>query len=474
MHNVEIELVMSLFILGATVLAFIYHIVLYIFNKDRLLVHYLTYLFFTSVFLFVKTGLIRHFFGDLEDFILQNFREAVQIVYLVSYFNFIVEAVGLSKKNDTFLFRYWNITAALLLVYAVIYTYCKLFTDFEDYTLPFIGIRLFIFGVTGIMLYQSYKLREIKFQLIILYGCTIYLVCGLISFISNLFSNPDWIIWPLEWLMIGSFLDIIFFSLAIGYRNKLQWESLNSTLLEEANKFIALQQLILDKQTELENERKRIAADMHDDLGSGLTKITYLSQMAMHGKASDDHLEKIQKTASELIGNMSELIWVMKDENNTLEDLATYIKSYAVDYLESNGIDIRVSLPEDFQRITIDGNRRRHLFLCVKEALHNIVKHAKATKVLIKMELQSGFSISITDDGIGFSKQECKKPLQGNGINNMRSRMELICGNMEVIESDGITVVFAVPLGLSIENEPFVPLPQPENDSFFAPHNSKA
>ncbi|MBD3581086.1 sensor histidine kinase [Flavobacterium selenitireducens] len=474
MHNVEIELVMSLFILGATVLAFIYHIVLYAFNKDRLLVHYLTYLFFTSVFLFVKTGLIRHFFGSLEDFILQNFREAIQIIYLVSYFNFIVEAVGSSKKNDKFLFRYWNITPAFLLIYALAYTSCKLFTDFEDYTLPFIAIRLFIFGVTGIMLYQSYKLREIKFQLIILYGCTIYLVCGLTSFVTNLFSDPDWVIWPLEWLMIGSFLDIIFFSLAIGYRNKLQWESLNSTLLEEANKFIALQKLILDKQTELENERRRIAADMHDDLGSGLTKITYLSQMAMHGKASDDHLEKIQKTASELIGNMSELIWVMKDENNTLEDLATYIKSYAVDYLESNGIDISVSLPDDFRNITIDGKRRRHLFLCVKEALHNIVKHANAGKVLIKMELDSSFSIAIKDNGTGFPVEACKNPLHGNGIRNMRERMELICGSLDMVEDNGITTIFNIPLGFPTENEPFVPLPASKNDTSFAPHDSKA
>ncbi|NUY79791.1 hypothetical protein HUK80_02705 [Flavobacterium sp. MAH-1] len=466
---------MSLFILGATVLAFIYHVVLYAFNKDRLLIHYLVYLFFTSVFLFLKTGLILYFFGSWERYILHNFREAIQIVYLASYFNFIVEAVGISKQKNTFLFRYWNITAAFLILYALIYTVCKLYADVDNeaYAYAFIGIRIFIFGVTGAMLYQSFKLREIKFQLIILYGCTIYMICGLTSFITNLFSDPAWLIWPLEWLMIGSFLDIIFFSLAIGYRNKLQWESLNLTLLEEANKFIALQKVILAKQTELENERQRIAADMHDDLGSGLTKITYLSQMAQHGDLGDN-LEKIQKTANELIGNMSELIWVMKDENNTLEDLATYIKSYAVDYFESNDIDIQVSLPDDFQNITLDGKQRRHLFLCVKEALHNIVKHANATKVLIKMSFNSGFTICIKDNGVGLNENGPKNPLHGNGIKNMRSRMETICGSMEVVETDGIAIIFNIPLSFAAENEPFVPLPATQNELSFAPQNLKA
>jgi signal transduction histidine kinase len=84
------------------------------------------------------------------------------------------------------------------------------------------------------------------------------------------------------------FIDIIFFSLAIGYRNRKEFDSLNLNLLEEANKQIALQQLVLQKQSELENERNRIAADMHDDLGSGLTRITYLSQMALHNDTQNN------------------------------------------------------------------------------------------------------------------------------------------------------------------------------------------
>ncbi len=235
-------------------------------------------------------------------------------------------------------------------------------------------------------------------------------------------------------------------------------------MLEEANKFIALQQLMLDKQTEIDNERQRIAADMHDDLGSGLTKITYLSQMARHGNENGDHLEKIQKTAHELISNMAELIWVMKDENNTLEDLATYIKRYAVDYLESNQIEVQVSLSDDFGKISIDGKQRRHLFLCVKESLHNIVKHAKASRVIIEINLSDKISILISDDGVGFASDASKNPLHGNGLRNMKARMDAISGEMSVTESNGITLTFALPLDGKKQNEPFVPLSALAND----------
>jgi signal transduction histidine kinase len=446
MHDVKIA-VLSLFILGAAVLAFIYHAVLLFFNRDKFLVHYLIYLFFTGIFLFAKTNLIGYFWGaHTEMYFLFYFKEAIQIIYLTSYFNFLVEAVGVTKKNNSFLFRNWAATIVILIAYSVIYSAFRIYTESEGSPLAFIGIRIFIFIVTGLMLYQSYKLRQIKFQLIILYGCTIYFIFGIISFVTNLYSQESWFIYPLEWLMIGSFIDIIFFSFAIGYRNRKQWESLNATLLEEANKLIGLQQVVLEKQKELENERNRIAADMHDDLGSGLTKITYLSQMALGKSDTEGNLTKINKTATELVENMSELIWVMKEENNTLEDLATYIKSYAVEYFENNNISVSIQIPELFNDIIINGNDRRNLFLSVKESLHNIVKHAHAKNVSIVIAIDSHLKIVISDDGIGLSESGQAKLLSGNGIKNMKSRIESMQGDFVISGTDGTQLCFSIPV----------------------------
>jgi signal transduction histidine kinase len=290
MHNVSLD-VIPMFILGATVLAFIYHAVLFFYNRDRFMIHYLVYLFFTGIFMYSKTGLYAAAYGNVPElYMMFYFKEAIQIIYLASYFNFIIEAIGLSNRKKLFLFRYWPVAMAILLIYAVWNAWSKMHGKLDDYAIPFISIRAFIFILTGIMLYQSFKLREIKFQLIILIGCLIYFVLGIVSFITNFYHEHyhEMIVLPLEWMMIGSFIDIIFFSLAIGYRNRKEFDSLNLNLLEEANKQIALQQLVLQKQSELENERNRIAADMHDDLGSGLTRITYLSQMALHNDTQNN------------------------------------------------------------------------------------------------------------------------------------------------------------------------------------------
>lgn len=450
MHNIKID-VIPLFIFGASVLAFIYHAVLYFFSKDKFLIHYLIYLFFTSVFMYSKSGMYAASFGQMnENIMMWHFKEAIQIIYLTSYFNFIIEAIGLSKRNNLFLFRYWMITMLILITYAGWSAFTRIYAPIDNYALPFIAIRAFIFIVTGIMLYQGFKLREIKFQLIILLGCVLYFIFGLVSFITNFFLDQyeEMVIMPLEWMMIGSFVDIIVFSCAIGYRNKKEWQKLNLTLLDEANKHIALQQIVLEKQAELENERKRIAADMHDDLGSGLTRITYLSQMALKSDAQNN-LQKIKKTASELVGNMSELIWVMKEENNTLEDLATYIKSYAVDYFENNNIQFSIQIPESFHDITVNGNHRRNLFLSVKESFHNIVKHAQAKNVHIEIGIDDHLHICIKDDGIGMNSGNSEKRIGGNGLRNMKARIESMNGHIEIKNDTGTQVSFKIPLTIT-------------------------
>ncbi len=446
MHDIPLDLIPT-FILGATALAFIYHAIIYIFNKDRFLLHYIAYLFFTAIFLYLMSGLIAVAYDrDTEYTVRAYLKEPVQILYLTSYFNFIVEAIEVSKNRKIFVFRYWKMIRALLVLYAVFFPTGMLFLDGFNYKIPFITARIFIFAITAMMLYQSFKLRKIKFQRIILIGCAMYFVFGIISFSTNMLPNVSQLpVFPLEWLMIGTFVDIIFFSIAIAYRNRRKWKNLNKARLLEANRLIALQSVVLEKQKELENERSRIAADMHDDLGSGLTKITYLSQMALNNVETETNIVKIKEAATELVGNMSELIWVMKEENNTVEDLATYIKTYAVDYLENNGISFKMKMPDAFPDLTISGNERRNLFLSVKECLHNIVKHAGARNVSITIAVDNDLCITICDDGIGFSEVRTASHGHGNGLKNMRSRMEQMNGSVQFTHDIGTTVCLSMP-----------------------------
>lgn len=446
MHDVIVSSILMILIFGAILLAFVYHVVLYFFNKDKLLIHYLLYIFFAGVFVFHRTYLVGIIFGKpTEDYIFKYLNEPIQIIYLASYFNFILQSIEVSKNKSTFLYRSWIGTMIILIGYAVIFYFLKLIFEFEHYPIAFIAIRVFIFIVTSIMLWQCFLLRHITFQLFILIGCSFYFVFGIISFVSNLHPSDTMLIYPPEWLMIGSFIDIIFFSIAMSYRNKLQWENLQLALLKDANELIKMQKIILEKQTALENERTRIAADMHDDLGSGLTKINYLSQMALANNENHDNLNKIHKTSSELVENMSEIIWAMKEENNSLEDLITYIKMYTADYLETNELECKISIPDIFNSIVVKGNIRRNIFLSVKEALHNIVKHAHAKKVEIIIILDENFEIVIQDDGIGF-EEHLIKPGHGNGINNMKKRIKSINGITKINFDKGTKIEFIIPL----------------------------
>jgi signal transduction histidine kinase len=432
-------------ILGAILLAFIYHVVLYQFNKDRLLIHYLLYIFFAGIFVFHRTYLVGIIFGEaVENYIYKYLNEPIQIIYLVSYFNFILQSIEVSKNKNSFLYRSWVFIMFLLIGYALTFYFSKIIFEFEHYPIAFFGIRVFIFFLTSVMLWQCFKLRHITFQLFILMGSSCYFIFGILSFISNLYLSNNMLIYPPEWLMIGSFVDIVFFSIAMSYRNKLQWENMNLTLLKDANDLIKMQKIVLEKQTALENERTRIAADMHDDLGSGLTKINYLSQMALLKNSNEEHLIKIHKTSSDLVGNMSEIIWAMKEDNNTIEDLVTYIKMYAVDYLDTNNLDYKITIPEIFDFTVIKGEKRRAIFLSVKEALHNIVKHAQATKVIFKIAFEYGLEIIIHDNGIGFDYEEIKNN-HINGLINIKTRINSINGTTIIERNNGTSITLKIP-----------------------------
>ncbi len=202
----------------------------------------------------------------------------------------------------------------------------------------------------------------------------------------------------------------------------------------------------INKQKAVENERDRIAADMHDDLGSGLTKITYLSQMAKSSKDKNEDLEKINKTSTELVESMSEIIWAMKEENNSLQDLILYIKKYAVEYCESNGIKCIINFPENYKERIVKGENRRHIFLAVKEILHNVVKHAYATTVTITATYTWEWTLDIQDDGIGIHTNIINEPLTGNGLKNIKKRINKIKGTVEIKNDNGTLIQLHIPI----------------------------
>ena len=208
------------------------------------------------------------------------------------------------------------------------------------------------------------------------------------------------------------------------------------------------QKTSLEKQQAVERERTRIAIDMHDDLGAGLSTIRFLSEKVKRNIFSEvtrGDIEKMQTTSNELIDKMNEIIWAMSEKNDSLEDLVLYIRSYSMEYCEENNLDCTIQLPESISPVFVSGEMRRNIFLTVKESLHNIIKHASADKVDIQIEISAGrLDISIHDNGRGFKGDQSSGV--GNGLRNMRQRIESTGGRMDIQNEQGVRVNLKIPL----------------------------
>ncbi|HET6766827.1 MAG TPA: ATP-binding protein, partial [Chitinophagaceae bacterium] len=198
----------------------------------------------------------------------------------------------------------------------------------------------------------------------------------------------------------------------------------------------------------IEKERTRIATDMHDDLGAGLSQIKFLSEAI--GMKRQKHLpieeevSSIRSFSDEMIDKMGEIVWALNEKNDTLSDLLSYTRSYAVEYLAQHSIECHVDEPENIPRENVSGEFRRNIYLTVKESLHNIVKHSQATEVVIHIELGRWLMITISDNGVGLSSATPSE--FGNGLISMRNRMREVGGTFGIDEKEGTEVTIKAPL----------------------------
>ncbi len=214
---------------------------------------------------------------------------------------------------------------------------------------------------------------------------------------------------------------------------------------------IRRQQRAFEKQQAIERERTRIATDMHDDLGAGLSSIRFLSEKVKRNSFSEitrDDIDKIMIHSSELIDNMNEIVWAMNEKNDSLVDLLVYIRSYAKEYCEENELQCEIAMPEIIPNLFVSGEIRRNVFLTIKESLHNIVKHAGAGQVHIDFQVRTGLAVTIRDNGRGFDLATGDKISRGNGLKNMRKRIESIGGTFSIQSESGVLIRIVIPLPL--------------------------
>ncbi|HXF09368.1 MAG TPA: sensor histidine kinase, partial [Desulfuromonadaceae bacterium] len=193
-----------------------------------------------------------------------------------------------------------------------------------------------------------------------------------------------------------------------------------------------------EQEAALHKERARIARDLHDDLGTGLTGIVLLSGLALrdrdHPQKAAVRAQEILTKARQVIKSLDEIVWAVNPTNDTAADLIDYISQFAVEFLQPAGIQCRVDLVNELPERTISSETRHNLFLIVKECLNNIIRHAGATQVRLRFTVtEQALGVTIEDDGQGFTGG---RP-GGDGLGNMKQRVTSLNGDLEIRSEPG-------------------------------------
>lgn len=192
---------------------------------------------------------------------------------------------------------------------------------------------------------------------------------------------------------------------------------------------------VMRQQEALEQERARIARDLHDQLGANLTQVALLGEMAETDKNQpnevEEHARQIYQTARETTRALDEIVWALNPSNDTLEGLANYSGKYAQEYFALAGLRYRVDIPNQLPEVNLPPEVRHNVFLAFKESVNNVVKHAQATEARVRLRLDDGsFTFEIEDNGKGPAGAEQKSGR--NGLRNMRKRMEDVRGSFSI------------------------------------------
>ncbi len=205
----------------------------------------------------------------------------------------------------------------------------------------------------------------------------------------------------------------------------------------------------LERTHALNQERERIARDMHDDLGADLSNIATLADLL--GTSADDgtrtRLDEIGGLAENVVRRLEEIVWAINPDNDSVDRFASFLCRVAQSHVEPAGISARFDVPADLPDAPLSSPQRHNLFLAAKEALHNAIRHGAPGRITIGVALRDGrLEVTVADDGRGFMLPP-QLPV-GHGSANMRTRMQQVGGTFERRSAPGrgTTIVLSIPL----------------------------
>jgi signal transduction histidine kinase len=425
----------------------------YLFNRDKAFLYYSAYLLVLVIYLGLKTAC----FGQITEGVLIPFCviesaiiNPINIFMLIMYYQFVQTFVDYDR-HDKRLAKWVRLLVSSMVVGFFI-DILILLLGFKAFEAEFyICFILFIAIFSLWCVAQTYRIKN-NVVLFIIVGSTFFYLGSITSLYYDLVpKNNLQSVWtfPPTYEYIGTFFEIICFSVGLSYRSymtQVEKNKLQAQIIEELREREALQM-------ELHTERDRIATEMHDDLGAGLSTLKLLGERAKTTLTDEKSLTTVNKMtnlSNELIERLVTIIWAMNSQNDTIEGLISYLHRYANDFLEeTHGLACQFPLPdltEEVKTMTVSGENRRRLFLVFKESLHNIIKHSKAKHVQISVVSSNArWMMTIEDDGVGLSEN---KNQFGNGLRNMLKHSHVLNGQFDIEHSKkgGVLIRFMMPL----------------------------
>lgn len=418
-------------------------------NKEFL--YYSGYAIFLGGLLFYQTIFHLHpsrfgyFFEGYLDFIMQGIGIIFYMLFMKKFLN--------TKNRHPFLSRLYN--AGIALLYCSILSFSILHYFSNNYGAEFMVENLTkILLLLMILVFLVYSIRHWDDKLLryLFWGNLFLFIFALISQLAILLvkqfqSLPGIFRSAVIYYQMGLFLELVFFLAGLNYKNRR-----NIIVQTRERETLKAQNLLKEYEKEIavykaqQEERQRISADMHDELGAGMTAIRLMSEIARNKMKENTpvEIEKISHSADDVLNKMNAIIWSMNSGNDTLDNLISYIRSYSIEYFDNTPVQCKVNVPAEIPDKELTGDKRRNVFLCVKETLNNVLKHSGGSLVTVDIEANHSLRVIITDNGKGIDLEKLRQ--FGNGLKNITRRMESIGGSYKIENKNGTVTTLDLPL----------------------------
>lgn len=440
-NDININYLIVVFVSGAIFLAALYHTILYFHRKTKLLLSYSLYLWVTFIYVLFRTIFFEINEERYSFFLTMNTDESLQMLAFMLYVQFAGVAMDLDVKQDKAAMFFVKITPWVILTYIIFQiVVVNTMGVYSVFFTALIVIRFYLLLIGLIMLLIVLRRKRLIYYRYLGGGAIAMIVFGLISSLVRLYPENEFIIAPLSWLMAGFFADVVFFSSAIGYRIKQEATEKEAALTMVLNQQDKLQQKELEQlklvyQTR-EDERHRIAKDLHDDVGATLSGIRMFSQLAGERPANSyEYLEKINNYSGEMLKKMNDIIWSLSTENSNIEQLVARLRNDMVTVTAAGNIVLDFWIDDSVKELVPEINLRKNIYLLIKEAINNALKHAVCKSIKVSIHLATDrVIVEVTDDGKGF---DLTLSSGGNGLMNMKRRTEEVNGEFMIISAPG-------------------------------------